>query len=134
MTGASAILKLLAMRRVAACHAIDDHSESINPPRVHMATPAGSRPAAEQTNVSRGACGKGGKPKRIGRADEIRSHFKHNVFMLDEAGHLLEHLGGIDDYLPAAELYEVAVKRWPKARIQLRDQARIVYDSNRGRE
>jgi hypothetical protein len=25
---------------------------------------------------------------------KIRSHFKHNVFMLDEVGNLLEHLGG----------------------------------------
>ena len=56
----------------------------------------------------------------------IRSHFKHNVFMLDQAGDLLEHLGGTEDYLLAAELYEVALKRWPNAR-----GARIVYDSVR---
>jgi hypothetical protein len=43
---------------------------------------------------------------------KIRSHFKHNVFMLDEAGDLLEHVGGTEDYLLAAELYEVALKRW----------------------
>ena len=24
---------------------------------------------------------------------KIISHFKHNVFMVDEAGHVLEHLG-----------------------------------------
>jgi hypothetical protein len=35
---------------------------------------------------------------------KITSHFKHNVFMLDEAGELLEHLGGTEDYLLAAEL------------------------------
>ena len=50
---------------------------------------------------------------------KIRTHFKHNVFMLDEAGELLEHLGGTEDYLLAAALYEVALKRWPKARIQI---------------
>jgi hypothetical protein len=61
----------------------------------------------------------------------IRSHFKHNVFMLDQAGDLLEHLGGTEDYLLAAELYEVALKRWPNARIQMRQGARIVYDSVR---
>ena len=61
----------------------------------------------------------------------IRSHFKHNVFMLDQAGDLLEHLGGTEDYLLAAELYEVALKRWPNARIQMRQCARIVYDSVR---
>jgi hypothetical protein len=42
---------------------------------------------------------------------KIRSQFKHNVFMLDEAGNLLEHLGGTEDYLLAAELYEVCLKR-----------------------
>ena len=62
---------------------------------------------------------------------KIRSHFEHNISMLDEAGELLEHLGGTEDYLLAAELYEVALKRWPKARIQMRQAARIVYDSNR---
>jgi hypothetical protein len=66
-----------------------------------------------------------------GRAVKIRTHFKHNVFMLDEAGELLEHLGGTEDYLLAAALYEVALKRWPKARIQMREGARIVYDNKR---
>ena len=62
---------------------------------------------------------------------KIRTHFKHNVFMLDEAGGLLEHLGGTGDYLLAAELYEAALKRWPNARIQMREGVRIVYDSMR---
>ena len=34
---------------------------------------------------------------------KIRTHFKHNVFMLNEAGVLL--------------FYEVALRRWPEARI-----------------
>jgi hypothetical protein len=62
---------------------------------------------------------------------KITSHFKHNIFRLNEAGELLEHLGGTEDYLLAAELYEVALKRWPKARIQMRQDSRIVYDSMR---
>ena len=62
---------------------------------------------------------------------KIRTHFKHNVFMLDEAGELCEHLGETEDYLLAAALYEVALKRWPKARIQMREGARIVYDNKR---
>jgi hypothetical protein len=52
---------------------------------------------------------------------KIRTHFKHNVFMLNEAGELLEHLGGTEDYLLAAELYEVALRRFPEARIQMRE-------------
>ena len=62
---------------------------------------------------------------------KIKSHFKHNVFMLDEIGDLREHLGGAEDYLLASELYEVALKRWPNARIQMRQGARVVYDSMR---
>jgi hypothetical protein len=62
---------------------------------------------------------------------KIRTHFKHNVFMLNEVGELLEHLGGTEDYLLAAELYEVALRRWPEARIQMREGARIVYDNKR---
>jgi hypothetical protein len=72
--------------------------------------------------------------KGLGASMKIRSHFKHNVFMLDEVGNLLEHLGGTEDYLLAAELYEVCLKRWPTARIQMREGARIVYDSLRGAE
>ena len=69
----------------------------------------------------------------MGTVTKLRSHFKHNIFMLDEAGELLEHLGGTEDYLLAAELYEVTLKRWPTARIQMRQGARIVYDSMRVR-
>ena len=36
-----------------------------------------------------------------------------------------------EDYLLAAALYEVALKRWPKDRIQMREGARIVYDNKR---
>ena len=63
----------------------------------------------------------------------VRTHFKHNVFIVDDAENVLEHLGGVEDYLLAAELYEVAIRRLPEARIQLRQEARVVYDSNRGR-
>jgi hypothetical protein len=76
-----------------------------------------------------GPCG--ARRKRLGEAVTIKSHFKHNLFTVDEAGEILEHVGGIEDYLLAAELYEVAVKRWPMVRIQLRQESRIVYDSDR---
>jgi hypothetical protein len=62
---------------------------------------------------------------------KIRTHLKHNIFMLDEADEILEHLGGAEDYLLAAQLYELALKRWPMARIQMRQGARVVYDSRR---
>ncbi len=65
---------------------------------------------------------------------KIKSHFKHNIFTVEEAEEILEHLGGIEDYLRAAELYEVALKRWPNVRIQMRQESKVVYDSSRGRE
>ena len=49
------------------------------------------------------------------------------------ARHFHVVLGGTEDYLLAAELYEVTLKRWPTARIQMRQGARIVYDSMRVR-
>jgi hypothetical protein len=70
----------------------------------------------------------------LAQTSEIKTHFKHNVFIIDDTGEILEHLGGIEDYLIAAQLYQVAVKRWPKARIQMRQEARVVYDSHRGHE
>jgi|tagenome__1003787_1003787.scaffolds.fasta_scaffold19491974_2 hypothetical protein len=50
----------------------------------------------------------------------------------DETGELLEHFGGTEDYLLAAELYEAALKRWPKARIQMKEAARISMTTNGG--
>jgi hypothetical protein len=67
----------------------------------------------------------------LGEMTKIRTHLKHNIFMLDEADEILEHLGGAEDYLLAAQLYELALKRWPMARIQMRQGARVVYDSRR---
>jgi hypothetical protein len=49
---------------------------------------------------------------------KIKTHFKHNVFVVDGEEDILEHLGGIEDYLLAAKLYEAAIWRWPKSRIQ----------------
>ena len=39
----------------------------------------------------------------------IRSHFRHKVFMLDDGGDLLEHLGG-------TECSDVARSNWPPFR------------------
>ena len=43
-------------------------------------------------------------------------------------------LGGAEDYLLAAQLYEASMKRWPTARIQMREGARVVCDSMRSEE
>jgi hypothetical protein len=68
----------------------------------------------------------------IGTCDEDQNPLQaQRLHARRSGGDLLEHLGGTEDYLLAAELYEVALKRWPKVRIQMREDARIVYDNKR---
>jgi hypothetical protein len=58
-----------------------------------------------------------------------RTHFAHSVDCLDEAGDIVEHLAGVEDFELALATYQAAVKRWPNARIMLRNRARVVKDS-----
>jgi hypothetical protein len=37
-----------------------------------------------------------------------------------------EQIAGVGDYLVALETYRAAVKRWPTAKIRLRNRARII--------
>jgi hypothetical protein len=62
-----------------------------------------------------------------------RTHFAHRVDMLDSGGELLEHLAGVEDYELAETTWFAAMKRWPKARVILRQGARVVKDSRRPR-
>ena len=60
-------------------------------------------------------------------------HFVHRIDMLDDAGELLEHLAGVEDFALAEATWQAAVKRWPKAAIMLRQGSRVVFDSRRPR-
>jgi hypothetical protein len=40
--------------------------------------------------------------------------------------HIVEHVAGIDDFETAVVTYWGAVRRWPKAKITLRQGARVV--------
>jgi hypothetical protein len=76
------------------------------------------------------------RPKRIGEAAmKTRFRFKHRLDKLDADGEIVEHLAGIEDSQLAAATYEAAVKRWPKERIMLRQEARVmarvIHDSKR---
>jgi hypothetical protein len=60
----------------------------------------------------------------------MRCHFKHNVERVDGNGEVADHLAGVEDFMLAKATYDAAVRRWPKARIRLCQEARIVEDSS----
>ena len=57
----------------------------------------------------------------------MRSHFKHSVELVD--GEIVDQLAGVQDFMLARATYDAAVRRWPKARIRLCQEARIIEDS-----
>jgi hypothetical protein len=67
--------------------------------------------------------------RRRGGCDKDRTNFAHQSHKLDEAGELIEHLAGVDDFQLAEAVYQAARKRWPDQVIVLRDEARVILDS-----
>ena len=59
----------------------------------------------------------------------MRIHFKHSVELVDDTGEIVDHVAGVEDFMLAKATYDAAVRRWPKARIRLCQEARIVEDS-----
>ncbi len=59
----------------------------------------------------------------------VRTHFKHSVELVDGNGEIADHLAGVEDFMLARATYDAAVKRWPKGRIRLRQETRVVEDS-----
>jgi hypothetical protein len=51
------------------------------------------------------------------------------VEKVDGDGEIADHLAGVEDFMLARATYDAAVKRWPKERIRLRQETRIVADS-----
>ena len=49
--------------------------------------------------------------------------------LISAANSILEHIAGIDDFEVAEATYRSAVARWPRARIRLRQGARVVMKS-----
>jgi hypothetical protein len=65
-------------------------------------------------------------PRRRGRAVAFR------VDIWDDTGNsIVEHVAGVDDFEVAEATYRAAVVRWPRARITLRQGARVIEDSRR---
>jgi hypothetical protein len=57
--------------------------------------------------------------------------YTHTIERWDDATgeNLIERIAGVSDYLIALEIYKAAVKRWPTAKITLRNRARIIERS-----
>ena len=55
----------------------------------------------------------------------------HTIDRWDDATgeNLIERIAGVGDYLVALETYRAAVRRWPTAKITLRNRARIIERS-----
>jgi hypothetical protein len=61
---------------------------------------------------------------------DVRNHFKHSVELVDGEGDIVDVLATVEDFLLAQATYEAARQRWPKERIRLSQQTRIVEDSS----
>jgi transposase len=59
----------------------------------------------------------------------VRNHFKHSIELVDHEGDIVDVLAAVGDFLLARTTYEAARQRWPKERIRLCQEARIVEDS-----
>jgi len=56
-----------------------------------------------------------------------KTYFTFRVDVWDSAANrIVEHIAGIDDFEVAQATYWAAVARWPKARLTLRQGARVV--------
>jgi hypothetical protein len=61
---------------------------------------------------------------------KTKTHFAFRVDIWDDTGDsIVEHVAGVDDFEVAVATYQVAVARWPRARITLRQGARVVMKS-----
>jgi hypothetical protein len=55
-----------------------------------------------------------------------RKQFAHRIDMWDEDGaNLVDHPAGVEDLDVTAATYRAACRRWPKAKITLRQGARV---------
>ena len=68
----------------------------------------------------------------LGKVTSMADH-PHTIDRWDEATgeNLIEQIAAVSDYLVALETYRAAVKRWPGAKITLRNRARVLEKSGR---
>ena len=53
----------------------------------------------------------------------MRSRFQHSIELVDESGEIADHLAGVEDFMLAKATYDAAVRRWPKSRTRLCQEA-----------
>jgi hypothetical protein len=59
-----------------------------------------------------------------------KAYFQFRIDIWDDDGSkVVDHVAYIDDFELAEATYQAAVKRWPNARVILRQGARTVHDS-----
>ena len=75
-----------------------------------------------------GARGINRHPFSLCSSTGVRTHFKHSVELVDGEGEIADVLAAVEDFLLARATYEAARQRWPKERIRLRQETRIVED------
>jgi hypothetical protein len=62
-----------------------------------------------------------------------KTHFPFRVDIWDDQGtSIMQHVAGVDDFETAVATYRAACRRWPKAKITLRQEARIIEKSWEG--
>jgi hypothetical protein len=62
--------------------------------------------------------------------NDTRTHFSFRVDLWDEPGvNVIEHVAGVKYYEVALATFQAACRRWPAARITLRQGTRILEDS-----
>ena len=62
-----------------------------------------------------------------------KTHFPFRIDIWDDHGDSIEHhIAGLDDFETAVAAYWSACRRWPKAKITLRQEARIIEKSWEG--
>jgi hypothetical protein len=60
----------------------------------------------------------------------VCNHFKHSAELVDREGDIVDVLAAVEDFLLAQATYQAARQRWPKERIRLSQETRIVEDSS----
>jgi hypothetical protein len=59
-----------------------------------------------------------------------KTHFPFRIDVWDDRGDsIVQHVAGVDDFETAVATYWAACRRWPKAKVTLRQGARTVHKS-----
>jgi hypothetical protein len=58
---------------------------------------------------------------------KTKTYFAFRIDVWDDTGNsIVEHVAGVDDFEVAVATYRAVILRWPRARITLRQGARVV--------